>query len=200
MLTPSSSSSSFTSSSSTSPALDQRLKAARERFVALWGQMAANWGIPRSMAEVHALLFIAGEPMNADDLMEALRISRGSASMTLKALQEWGIVSRVYLRGDRKEYFQAEQDIWKLFRTILRERKKREIDPLIEALRECREMTAKPPAGTARKIRAAAAISQHNRRLDAMLEFISMIDGLSERVINSGKGLQLAAKILAKAS
>lgn len=180
--------------------LDQRLKAARERFVALWGQMASNWGIPRSMAEVHALLLVAGEPMNTDDLMAALRISRGSASMTLKALQEWGVISRVHIRGDRKEYFQAEQDVWKLFRTILRERKKREIDPLIESLRQCRELTARTPAASSRRIGAARAIQQHNRRLDSMLEFISMIDALSERLISSGKGLELAAKILSKAS
>ena len=179
---------------------DERLKSARERFVALWGQMASNWGIPRSMAEVHALLLIAGEPMNTDDLMAALHISRGSASMTLKALQEWGVVSRVHIRGDRKEYFQAEQDVWKLFRTILRERKKREIDPLLEALRECRELTGKPPAGAARKIGAVRAIEEHNRRLDSMLEFITMIDALSERLIASGKGLEIAAKILSKAS
>ena len=182
------------------PPIDERLKAARERFVALWGQMASNWGIPRSMAEVHALLLIAGAPMNTDDIMESLHISRGSASMTLRALQEWGVVSRVHLRGDRKEYFQAEQDVWKLFRTILRERKKREINPLIEALRECRELTARPPAGAARKIGAVRAVEEHNARLDSMLEFVTMIDALSERLIASGKGLQLAAKILAKAS
>ena len=184
-------------SSSTS---DDRLKTARERFVALWGQMASNWGIPRTMAEVHALLLVAGEPMNTDDLMAALRISRGSASMTLKALQEWGVVSRVHIRGDRKEYFHAEQDVWKLFRTILRERKKREIDPMLEALRECRELTARPPVGSARKISAVRAVDEHNKRLDSMLEFITMIDAISERLIASGKGLQLAAKILAKAS
>ncbi len=189
---------SIPSSAPTNP--DDRLKAARERFVALWGQMASNWGIPRTMAEVHAMLFIAGEPMNTDALMDALRISRGSASMTLKALQEWGVVSRVHLRGDRKEYFRAEQDIWKLFRAILRERKKREIDPLLEALRECRDLTARPPAGSTRKIGAVRAIEQHNQRIDSMLEFITMIDALSERLIASGKGLELAAKILTKAS
>jgi DNA-binding transcriptional regulator GbsR (MarR family) len=179
---------------------DDRLKAARDRFVALWGQMASNWGIPRSMAEVHALLLIAGAPMNTDELMEALHISRGSASMTLRALQEWGIVSRVHLRGDRKEYFQAEQDVWKLFRTILRERKKREIDPLLEALRQCRDLTSRPPAGSARKIGTLRAIDEHNTRLDSMLEFITMIDAISERLIASGKGLEIAAKIIAKAS
>src|SRR5688500_3727219 len=146
----------------------QTLREAREQFVALWGQMASNWGIPRTMAEVHALLFIAGEPLNTDDVMESLGISRGNASMTLKALQEWGIISRVHMRGDRKEYVQAEQDVWKLFRTILRERKKREIDPMLEALRACRELTSTTPsAGGGRKIGpTAGAVEQHNARLD----------------------------------
>jgi DNA-binding transcriptional regulator GbsR (MarR family) len=150
------------------------------------------------MAEVHALLYIAGAPMNTDDVMSALSISRGSASMTLRSLEEWGIVSRVHLRGDRKEYFQAEQDVWKLFRTILRERKKREIDPLIEALRECRNLTNEKGR---RKIGPdAAAIAAHNERLDSMLSFIEMVDVLSQRMIASGKGLQIAAKILSRAS
>jgi HTH-type transcriptional regulator, glycine betaine synthesis regulator len=186
------------SDTSTSTSIDKTLRESRERFIALWGQMAANWGIPRTMAEVHALLFIADEPMNTDDVMQTLGISRGNASMTLKALQEWGIISRVHIRGDRKEYFQAEQDIWKLFRTILRERKKREIDPLLEALRDCRDLTAAP---NARWIGPEAAkIQAHNRRLDSMLEFIQMIDAISQRLIASGKGLELAAKIIAKAS
>ena len=180
----------------------QTLRRARERFVALWGQMASNWGVPRTMAEVHALLFIAGRPMNTDDVMESLSISRGSASMTLRALQEWGIVSRVHIRGDRKEYFQAEQDIWKLFRTILRERKKREIDPLIESLKACRDLTPGGSGGAAaRKIgNYAANVAAHNARLDSMLEFVQMIDSMSQRLIASGKGLELAAKLLAKAS
>jgi DNA-binding transcriptional regulator GbsR (MarR family) len=121
--------------------------------------------------------------------------------MTLKGLLEWGIISRVHMRGDRKEYFQAEQDVWKLFRTILRERKKREIDPLIEALRACRDLTATDHAPAHRKIGPeAASVRQHNARLDTMLEFIQMIDSISQRLIASGKGLELAAKLLAKAS
>jgi DNA-binding transcriptional regulator GbsR (MarR family) len=164
--------------------------------------MAANWGIPRTMAEVHGLLYITDEPMNTDDVMKGLGISRGSASMTLRALQEWGIVSRVHLRGDRKEYFKAEQDVWKLFRTILRERKKREIDPLLEALRGCRRLTAgKSSSGISRRIGPdAAAVQAHNARIDSMLGFIEMIDAISQRLIASGKGLQIAAKVLAKAS
>lgn len=185
------------------------LRDARDRFIALWGQMAANWGIPRTMAEVHALLYIAGEPMNTDDVMQGLGISRGNASMTLRDLEQWGIVSRVHIRGDRKEYFKAEQDVWKLFRTILRERKKREIDPMIEALRACRDMTSVKGFATSssssgaggRKIGPhAAAVQAHNARLDDMLRFIEMINGISQRLIDSGKGLEIAAKLLSKAS
>jgi HTH-type transcriptional regulator, glycine betaine synthesis regulator len=189
----------------------ESLREARERFVALWGQMASNWGIPRTMAEVHALLFISDAPLNTDQVMQGLNISRGNASMTLRALQEWGIVSRVHIRGDRKEYFQAEQDVWKLFRTILRERKKREIDPLLEALRACRDLTASGPgsasgsgggggSGNRRIGPDASAVAAHNARLDSMLDFIAMIDSISQRLMVSGKGLQLAAKLLAKAS
>jgi HTH-type transcriptional regulator, glycine betaine synthesis regulator len=178
--------------------LSDSMTEAGNPFIALWAQMASNWGIPRTMAEVHALLYIAGQPLNTDDVMAALGISRGSASMTLKALQEWGIVSRIHLRGDRKEYFQAEQDVWKLFRIILRERKKREIDPLLESLRDLRSSTGKTSALRAGK--AAAPIHAMNERLDSMLEFIEMIDSISQRLIASGKGLELAAKLLAKAS
>lgn len=180
---------------------DQPVREAREKFIALWGQMASNWGIPRTMAEVHGLLFIVNKPMNTDEVMESLGISRGNASMTLRALQEWGIISRVHMRGDRKEYFQAEQDVWKLFRTILRERKKREIDPLLEALRACRDLTAAQSNAASRKIGPDAAnVQAHNERLDSMLSFIEMIDNISQRLIASGKGLQLAVKILSKAS
>ncbi len=179
----------------------QTLRESRERFIALWGQMASNWGIPRTMAEVHGLLFIINQPMNTDDVMETLGISRGNASMTLRSLQEWGIISRVHIRGDRKEYFQAEQDVWKLFRTILRERKKREIDPMLEALRDCRNLTStQSPAGSRKIGPEAVSVQSHNERLDSMLAFIEMIDNISQRLVASGKGLQLAVKILSKAS
>ena len=177
----------------------ETLDEARERFIALWGQMGSSWGIPRTMAQVHALLFIVGEPMNTDEVMQILSISRGSVSMTLRRLEEWGIVSRVHRRGDRKEYYQAEQDIWKMFRTILRQRKKQEIDPLLEALQACRERTE---IDGKRKIDAdAAVIKAHNDRLDELIRFMSMVDSISQRFISpSGKGLQLAAKLLYRAS
>jgi DNA-binding transcriptional regulator GbsR (MarR family) len=175
------------------------LQEARERFIALWGQMGSSWGIPRTMAQVHALLFIVGRPMNTDEVMEGLAISRGNASMTLRRLVDWGIVSRVHRRGDRKEYFLAELDVWKMFRTILAERKKQEIDPLLEELRACREATE--PAGE-RKIDAdAAALTAHNDRLDDLITFMHIADSISQRFISpTGEGLQLAAKLLDRAS
>jgi DNA-binding transcriptional regulator GbsR (MarR family) len=169
-----------------------QLEDARQRFIALWAHMGSSWGIPRTMAEVHALLFIEGEPMHTAAVMEALGVSRGSASTTLRALAEWGLLRRVHRRGDRKEYFEAEQDVWNMFRIILRERKKREIDPLLEELRECREMAGPDSSGTRE--------AEHRRRLDDMIEFVSLVEAISQRFINPSGGLRLAAKILSKAS
>ena len=101
----------------------------QDRFVAAWGRMASTWGISRTMAEAHALLYITGRPLCTDDVMDRLQISRGNASMSLRGLVDWGIVSRMHKRGDRKEYFQAEQDVWTMFRAAVRERIQREVEP-----------------------------------------------------------------------
>ncbi len=175
-----------------------QLRESRERFVALWGQMGAHWGIPRTMAEVHATLFIAGRPMNTDEIIDFLEISRGNASMTLRKLIDWGIVQRVHLRGDRKEYFQAEQDVWKLFRTILRERKKREVDPVLEELRQCRALTD----GLApRNSDDQQQLLGHNNRLNSMLTFLEMVADISAGLTNdAGAELQRAASTLSSAT
>lgn len=174
------------------------IDAAQERFIALWGEMGSAWGIPRTMAETHALLYIVGEPLNTDDVMERLDVSRGNASMTLRTLVDWGLVARVHARGDRKEYFKAEQDVWRLFATIVRERKRREFDPLREALESCRAMTE--PAAPSRRIDAEVArLESHHQRLDRMLELVRTLDRLSERFItDGGPGIRLAAKLLGK--
>lgn len=183
-----------------SPEMAERMASAREQFVTLWGQMGSSWGIPRTMAQVHALLMVHGEPMNTDDVMDALAISRGNASQTLRRLVDWGIVHRVHLKGDRKEYFEAEGDVWKMFRTILAQRKKREIDPLVESLVECREMTELPDGG--RRIDPEALqIQAHNERLDELIGFIQIVNAISERFISpQGEGLERAAKLLGRAS
>jgi DNA-binding transcriptional regulator GbsR (MarR family) len=176
------------------------LREAQDRFVAAWGQMGTAWGISRTMAEVHALLYITGEPMNTDDIMERLQISRGNASMSLRALLDWGIVQRTHKRGDRKEYFGAEQDVWSLFRAIVRERMKREIDPLLASLFEIRDMTG-VEVGRRGGAEDKQAVLEHNKRLDAMLSFFQTLEKLGQRFVSpSGRGLQLAATVLGKVS
>ena len=108
----------------------------REKFILHWGEMGSLWGINRTMAQVHALLFISDKPLPAVEIMEELQISRGNVSMALRELISWGIASRVHVKGERKEYYTTEKDVWDMFRVIARERKKREVDPTINILRE----------------------------------------------------------------
>lgn len=177
---------------------DPTLREAQDRFVAAWGQMGSAWGISRTMAEVHALLYITGKPLCTDDVMQRLEISRGNASMSLRALLDWSIVTRTHKRGDRKEYYLAEQDVWAMFRAIVRERMKREVDPLRVSLHEIRDLTPETKLPS-KPEQTAEAMREHNQRLDSMLEFLQTIDHLSERFVSpSGRGLQLAASVLNK--
>ncbi len=173
---------------------------AQDRFVAVWGQMASAWGISRTMSEVHALLYITGQPLNTDEIMERLQISRGNASMSLRALLDWGLVQRTHKRGDRKEYFTAEQDVWAMFRAVLRERLKREFDPLLASIYEIRDLTGvEAVKGKAAAVEDKQRIVEHNKRLEAMLEFFQIMDKLSQRFVSpSGRGLQAAATVLGR--
>ncbi|MDX9910569.1 MAG: ArsR family transcriptional regulator [Phycisphaerales bacterium] len=169
---------------------DAELRDLQDRFVAAWGQMGSVWGISRTMAEVHALLYVTGQPLCTDDVMERLQISRGNASMSLRALLDWGIIARTHKRGDRKEYFVAEQDVWAMVRAILRERLKREVNPLLASLYEIREDAP----------RDGEAIAEHNARLDALIEFFETAESLGQRFAGpAGAGLEKAARLLTRA-
>ncbi|HUJ22954.1 MAG TPA: MarR family transcriptional regulator [Bryobacteraceae bacterium] len=113
---------------------------AKNRFLQSWGDMGPKWGIPKAMAQIHALLMITETPLSTDDVMQELGISRGNANTNLRSLADWGLVRRVFKKGDRKEYFQADKDVWNMFCRIARERKKREIEPVIDTLRECLDL------------------------------------------------------------
>lgn len=181
---------------------------AQDEFIAAWGQMGSAWGISRTMAEVHALLYITGDALCTDDVMDRLEISRGNASMSLRALQDWGLIYRVHKRGDRKEYFEVESDVWAMFKTIARERKKRELDPVLASLYEIRDLTGieggkKPSAGSSAGNGAADAdrelLGEHNKRLDAMLEFMSTLERLGQIMVSlEGVGLKLATTLIEK--
>ncbi len=108
-----------------------------ERFVMHWGEMGSRWGVNRTVAQVHALLFILGRPMHAEEIVAALGVARSNVSTSLKELQSWHLVRVVHLRGDRRDHFETSRDVWDLFRTVVRERKAREFDPTIAALRAC---------------------------------------------------------------
>jgi DNA-binding transcriptional regulator GbsR (MarR family) len=110
------------------------LQDAREKFVQAWGTLGSTWGINRTMAQVHALLLVSAEPLSAEEIMEKLVISRGNANMTLRALIDWGLIYRENKSGERKEYFRAEKDMWKVLRQIVKERRKRELEPIFKVL------------------------------------------------------------------
>lgn len=169
------------------------LREAQDRFIASWGRMGSAWGISRTMAEVHALLYVTGEPMNTDEIMDRLAISRGNVSMSVRALLDWGVIQRVHKRGDRKDYFHAEQDVWAMLRAIARERIKREVDPLLQSLSEIRELTPETTKATPEDIAGL------NQRLDAVQECFELLSVLSQKFAGpTGTGLQMAAKLLAK--
>lgn len=169
------------------------LREAQDRFIASWGRMGSAWGISRTMAEVHALLYVTGEPMNTDEIMDRLAISRGNVSMSVRALLDWGVIQRVHKRGDRKDYFHAEQDVWAMLRAIARERIKREVDPLLQSLAEIRELTPETTKATPEDIAGL------NQRLDAVQECFELLSVLSQKFAGpTGTGLQMAAKLLAK--
>jgi DNA-binding transcriptional regulator GbsR (MarR family) len=111
-----------------------KLTEAKQQFISSWGAFGTHWGINRTMAQIHALLLITPDPLTQDDLMEQLNISRGNANMNIRELINWGLVDRVLLTGERKEYFSAEKDIWKVVKQIVKERKKRELEPMLKLL------------------------------------------------------------------
>ena len=106
------------------------------RFVLHWGEMGARWGVNRTVAQVHALLYVTGRPMNADDLCETLAVARSNVSTSLRELQNWRLVRLVHLADDRRDHYATETHVWELMRTIVRERQRREIDPTVEVLRQ----------------------------------------------------------------
>lgn len=111
-----------------------KLAEAKQQFIASWGAFGTHWGINRTMAQIHALLLISSDPLSQDDIMEELNISRGNVNMNIRELISWGLVERVILTGERKEFFTAEKDIWKVVKQIVKERKKRELEPMLKLL------------------------------------------------------------------
>lgn len=173
------------------------IDAAKNLFIRRWGEMAATWGISRTMAEIHAFLFLSSEPVCTDDIMEQLAVSRGSASTNLRQLLNWGLIHRVHRRTDRKEYFDAEKDIWQLFEIITRERRRREVQPIVETIQQCLTMLddAKGKASPATK----KDMESYHKRFRDMLEFCEIMNTVFNMMTKASRGgLQPIVKALAK--
>ena len=166
-------------------------------FIRRWGEMGSYWGISRTMAEIHALMYCSTEPICTDDVMELLQVSRGNASMNLRSLLDWGLIERVHIRGDRKEYFTALTDVWQMFETIARQRRRREVEPILDTIDRCREMARR----NAEKGRGEAATQARTylQRLDDMDKFLRAVGAMADLLLKVGpKGLSDVSGLMMK--
>ena len=122
------------------------LSPVQQKFILHWGEMGTRWGINRTVAQIHALLFMSPKPLNAEEIADTLGVARSNVSNSLKELQSWGIVRLVHVLGDKRDHFESMKDSWDMFRVILDERKKREIDPTLALLKECIDEAKKDTA------------------------------------------------------
>lgn len=113
---------------------------AKEELIQAWGNLGYSWGLNKTMAQIHALLMVSPKPLSTEDIMQELSISRGNANMNIRALLDWGIISRISVPGERKEYFKSEKDVWALARQVAKERRKRELEPILKVLKEVSEV------------------------------------------------------------
>jgi DNA-binding transcriptional regulator GbsR (MarR family) len=139
-----------------------KLPPVTERFVVHWGEMGSRWGVNRTVAQIHALLYISGRPMHADELCETLGVARSNVSTSLRELQSWKLIRTAHLLGDRRDHFETSGDVWELFRVVVQERRAREFEPTMAVLREClaHPDLAKEPALTKQRIGETLALMQ----------------------------------------
>ncbi len=165
------------------------LEDARDEFVTQWGAIGSAWGINRTMAQLHALLLTSPQPLSTDEVMEELHISRGNANTNLRDLVGWGLIRSVIRKGERKEYFEAEKDVWKMICTIARERKRREITPVVEVLLDCKARTAGLKSEEAKDFQ---------KIVTDLLDYLKLADRLLERIAGSeqSRAIRWATKFL----
>jgi DNA-binding transcriptional regulator GbsR (MarR family) len=167
------------------------LPIAIERFVLHWGEMGGQWGVNRSVSQIHALLFLSDRPMTADDIADALGLARSNVSNSIKELLGWNLIRRVPIRGDRRDHFEAETDIWEVFLRIAQGRKEREIDPALAVLKTC----------AADADRDTAVHPTARARLKDMLAFVEMMERWYAQMLSVPKpqmatAIRLGSKIL----
>jgi DNA-binding transcriptional regulator GbsR (MarR family) len=165
------------------------LQPVEQKFILHWGEMGTRWGINRTVAQVHALLFLSPKPLNAEEISATLSVARSNVSTSLRELQGWGIVHIVHLLGDRRDHFESTKDVWEIFRIVAEERKRREIDPTLRVLQDCVAELKAPSAGNA----------YTRARLEEMLDFLTTTSGLFEELVHMPvSGLKGMARLRGK--
>lgn len=153
-----------------------QLEEAKEQFIQTWGALGSQWGINRTMSSIHALLIASKEALTTEEIMERLKISRGNANMNLRALIDWGLVKKQLVAGERKDYFSAGKDVWEIARQIAKERRKRELQPVLEAVKELKQVDEKNEE--------AETFVQMIENLE---DFTERVDGTLDKFIRSDK-------------
>ncbi len=151
---------------------------ARHQLIQTWGRLSTQWGINRTMGEIHALLMISSDPLTADQIISELGISRGNVSMNLRSLVEWGVVHKTFISGDRKEYFASEKDVWKMALQIARERKRRELDPVINSMQYLQEID--------KDSASPKEVDELNKMTSQILDVAMQVDKMLDIGIRSG--------------
>ncbi|HET9399955.1 MAG TPA: GbsR/MarR family transcriptional regulator [Candidatus Acidoferrales bacterium] len=141
----------------------------QKKFILHWGEMGTRWGINRTVAQIHSLLYLSPKPLHAEEIAETLGVARSNVSNSLRELQGWGIVRVTHQLGDRRDHFEAMKDVWEMFRIIVEQRKRREIDPALQMLRECID-----------ELKAGGGDAYTRERVEEMLEFMTTMTGLYE--------------------
>lgn len=158
------------------PERSQRHKEALDQFILLWGEMATAWGINRTMAQIHALLYAESEPLDTDTIMQMLDVSRGNANMNLRNLVQWQLVHKVHFKGSRKDYYTAEKDVLAIIATIARERQQREVAPIRKNLEECLELfEAEGPLDPEER--------EFRERIENFVEFLEMFERFTSALL-----------------
>lgn len=154
------------------------LSTVEQKFVLHWGEMGTRWGINRTVAQVHALLFLSSKPLHAEKIANALSVARSNVSASLRELQGWGIVRVVHVLGDRRDHFDSVKDVWEMFRIVASERKRREIDPTLLVLQECVADLKKGGSG----------INYTRERIEEMLSFLTISSSLFDELVHIPTG------------
>jgi DNA-binding transcriptional regulator GbsR (MarR family) len=149
---------------------------AKQNFIQAWGTLGSNWGINKAMAQIHALLLLATEPLSAEDIMDELQMSRGNVNMNLRALMDWGIVRKENKVGERKEFFSTGKDVWELAKQVSKERRRREIEPILKVLEDVQNVTGDNKKSVAEFKKVASELFDFSYKVDGMIEKFTKSD------------------------